>query len=73
MEVLDIEKEFTWVLKVLKSCYNYEQIIVSTKLFYSFINKWDDEISDIKKTTFSSYFNIHKTHQILEINKKSLN
>jgi hypothetical protein len=73
MEVLNIEKEFTWVLKVLKSCYNYEQVIVSTKLFHSFIKKWDNDISDIKKITFSSYFNIQKTNQILEINKKSLN
>jgi len=73
MEVLDIEKEFTWVLKILKSCYNYEQIIVSTNLFYLFINKWDDEISDIKKTTFSSSFNKQKTYQLLKIKKTSLN
>lgn len=73
MEILNIEKEFTWVLKVLKSCYNYEQIIVSTNLFYLFINKWNNDISDIRKTSFSANFNNQKTYQLLKIKKNSLN
>lgn len=34
--------EFEWILDVLKSCENYEQVRVTTKLFENFNSKWND-------------------------------
>jgi hypothetical protein len=50
-----ITDEMDWILKILLSCENHDQIKVSEKLFNNFIKKWEITPTNGKKNYISSY------------------
>ena len=69
MEVLKIQKDYGWVLKVLDSCITQEQVKVCEKLFNNFIYKWVDELSEERLMTFNWNFQKHKSQKLIKIKK----
>lgn len=55
--------EYSWVLNVLDSCKTEEQIKTSENLFNLFLNKWEEDISDIKKIDMTHKFNKLKNYK----------
>lgn len=68
MDVINIENDFKWVLKVLNSSINNNHINTSIILFNTFLKKWDWEISDEKKLSLYGKFNTAKTKMYSQIN-----
>lgn len=68
MDIIEIKKDFDWVLKVLESSTNNGHINTSVRLFDIFIEKWDWEISEEKKLTLFSTFNRSKTKKYSQLN-----
>jgi len=69
MEVLDIQKDYGWVLKVLDSCTSEQQVISCENLFNNFLNKWSDELSEERQKTFFNNFRKYKSHRMLILKK----
>lgn len=69
MEVLKIQKDYGWVLKVLESCITQEQVKVCEKLFNNFIYKWVDELSEERTMTFNWNFQKHKSQKLIKLKK----
>lgn len=72
MEILQIQNEFSWVIKVLDSCVKEQQVTMTDKLFDRFLEKWKEFISDERKTRFSFIFDKAKKGKISEIRKNHL-
>ena len=53
MEIIKLQHEYEWVVSVLNSCTNLDQIKTSEKLFSNFINKWIDDLSEEKTLTLN--------------------
>lgn len=73
MEVLKFEGEYGWVIKVLESCENIEQLIVSQNVFNNFIKKWDKNISNKQKLRLNNSFEKLKWLQTSKLKKKVVN
>lgn len=71
MEVLKIQKDYGWILKVLDSCTNKEQVKTCENLYKNFINKWSDELSEERLTTFFWNFQKQVSQKNLQIKKVS--
>jgi hypothetical protein len=71
MDIIEIEKEFNWVIKVLNSSINNNHINTSIRLFEVFLEKWDWEMSDEKKLSLHGVFNRNKTQKYSQINYHS--
>lgn len=72
MEFLTIENEYQWVLRVLESSINIDQINTSKNLFTCFMNKWSYDISDISEMKFKNTFKLRLTHQENKIKKNKI-
>jgi hypothetical protein len=70
MNIISIETEYEWVLKILNSSKTMDHINVSDKLFESYVKKWLDELSDVKLMTINSIYGRKKSLKILEIQEK---
>jgi len=46
MDMIGIQKEFNWVIKVLESCVNFTQLNSAIRLFENFLNKWERDLSN---------------------------
>jgi hypothetical protein len=69
MEILSIQKDYGWILKVLDSCVTEQQVKTCENLLDNFINKWSDEISDIRRQTFVSNYRRHCSQKVLNLRK----
>lgn len=56
MEILKIEGEYGWVIKILESCETVDQMRVSQNVFKNFIKKWDKTISQERKIRLQDNF-----------------
>lgn len=72
MDVLNIQKDYGWVLKVLESCRTNEQIQTCEKVFKNFINKWVDELSEERLMTFNWNFQKHRSQKLINLRKSTL-
>ena len=69
MDILNIQKDYDWVLNVLNSCMNELQIKTSDRLFENFLIKWSDELSDERKQTFFSNYKKYKSNRTIIVKK----
>ena len=69
MEVIKIQKDYGWVLKVLDSCLSEEQIKSCENLFNLFLNKWSKDLSEERQLTFVSNFRKYKSHRMTIVKK----
>jgi len=67
MEVLKIQKDYGWVLKVLDSCKTKEQVDTCQTLFNNFIYKWIHDLSEERTLTFNWNFQKHKSQKLITI------
>lgn len=67
MDIIKIQKDYGWVLKVLESCLNVEQVKVTERAFENFLKKWSSEISEVRSITFSSNFQKLKSKKLIDI------
>jgi len=67
MDIINIQKDYSWVLKVLESCLNVEQVKVTERAFENFLKKWSSEISEVRSITFSSNFQKLKSKKLIDI------
>jgi hypothetical protein len=65
MDILKLQKEYDWVVTVLNSCENLQQINSSENLFKNFIHKWIDELSEEKTLTLNWNFKKHVSQKKL--------
>ena len=56
MDVLGVELEFNWVVKVLESSKTVTQIDMSEKLFKIFLHKWEGILNIDQQNTFYKNF-----------------
>lgn len=56
MDVLGVELEFNWVVKVLKSSKTLTQIDMSEQLFKIFSHKWEGILNIDQQNTFYKNF-----------------
>ena len=69
MDVINIQKDYGWVLKVLDSCITDTQIKACENLFSNFISKWSEDLSPERIETFYSNFKKYKSQRIRILNK----
>lgn len=60
MEVLQINTEFKWVIKVMESSTNLAHLKTAERLFQNFLDKWKAYISNIILIKLTNDFNINK-------------
>ncbi len=71
MQNKDYFCEFSWVMKVLDSCENEEQIGTTSKLFQLYVKKWKNEINYREIKIFNEHFeNGLKRKSLVRKNKK---
>ena len=61
--------QYSWVLKVLESCENYQQIETSKKLFELYVKKWNKDNKQIN--CFITNFEKEKNSKTLRLKKKN--
>ena len=49
MEFINIQNDYTWVVKVLESCLTESQIDASEKIFKQFLEKWENELPNERR------------------------
>jgi len=69
MDVLKIQKDYGWVLKVLDSCMNEKQVKTCENLFNIFLGKWSKDLSDERQLTFIHNFYKYKSHRMRIVKK----
>ena len=69
MDIIKIQKDYEWVLKVLISSINESQIKTTDRLFNNFINKWSEELSEERKQTFFSNYRKYKSSRTITLRK----
>lgn len=69
MNILNIQKEYEWVLEVLESCLNQEQIKTTEKLFKNFIYKWIDDLSEERLERFNWNFQKYMSQKKLRLKR----
>ena len=56
MDILGVESEFNWVVKVLDSSKTVNQIDMSEQLFKIFLHKWEGILNIDQQNTFYKNF-----------------
>jgi len=67
MDIINIQKDYAWVLKVLETSITKQHVKVCENLFENFVKKWSSDISDVRIMTFSSNFQKLKSKKNLEV------
>ena len=70
MDVLGVESEFNWVVKILESSKTVTQIDMSEQLFKIFSHKWEGILNIDQQNTF--YKNFLEIKEITQNNLLSL-
>jgi len=70
MEIIKLQHEYEWVVSVLNSCTNLDQIKTSENLFSNFINKWIDDLSEEKTLTLNWNFKKHVSQKKLNLSSQ---
>ena len=66
----ELLNQYTWVMKVLDSCQNEEQVRTTEKLFELYVKKWDKELTDKQMSQLSSNFEKEKKVKLSKTRKK---
>lgn len=61
--------QYTWVMNVLDSCENPQQVETAQKLFALYLKKWDKDMSNGCKSTFVNNFDKEKRTKHLKLKK----
>jgi|688.fasta_scaffold73206_6 hypothetical protein len=69
--VQNMESEYSWVIKVLKSSQNMSHINSSQRLFHNFLEKWGKKLNTDEKFYKLNSFNEYKRITIASILKKA--
>jgi len=69
MEFINIQNDYTWVVKVLESCLTESQISTSEKLFGQFLGKWKNEIPDERRDRLNDNFGKLVKSKTVELRK----
>lgn len=69
MDILNIQKDYSFVLKVLESCTKLEHLEASQKLFDNFIYKWISDLSEERTLKFNWNFQKNKSQKIRQLRK----
>lgn len=67
MEVIKINSDYDWILKVLYSCTRIEQVEICQNLFNNFIYKWLSDLSEERTLTFNWNFQKNKSQKLNEL------
>jgi hypothetical protein len=70
MDVFGVEKEFDWLVKILKSSNSMSHVEMCDKLLSFFIKKWDGIVNEDQKITFCYDFESKKVKVIQKLEKK---
>jgi len=65
----DLYSQYSWVLKVLESCENFEQVETSERLFVLYIKKWGKNNDKHLETIFIN-FQKEKNSKLMKLKKK---
>jgi hypothetical protein len=65
----DYFEQYSWILKVLSSCENEEQVKTTEKLFELYMKKWNKETNINFVSTFESNFDKEKKIKSLSLGK----
>lgn len=69
MDVLGIQKEYDWVVKILESSKYSSHIDMSQKLLTFLLKKWDGILNEDQKITFLNDFKHRKVKIIKKVEK----
>ncbi len=69
----ELLNQYTWVMKVLDSCQNEEQVRTTERLFELYVKKWDKELTDKQMRQLSSNFEKEKKVKLSKTRKKKGN
>jgi hypothetical protein len=69
MEFINLQNDYTWVIKVLESCVTEFQIDASEKIFKQFLEKWGNELPDERREKLVNNFDKLVKSKTVEIRK----
>jgi|TARA_R110000868_G_scaffold87087_1_gene243803 hypothetical protein len=69
MEFINIQNDYTWVVKVLESCLTESQVDASEKIFKQFLGKWGNELPDERREKLIYNFDKLVKSKTVEIRK----
>lgn len=69
MEFINLQNDYTWVIKVLESCVTEFQIDASEKIFKQFLEKWGNELPDERREKLVNNFDKLVKLKTVEIRK----
>jgi len=69
MEFINLQNDYTWVVKVLESCVTEFQIDASEKIFKQFLEKWGNELPDERREKLVNNFDKLVKSKTVEIRK----
>jgi hypothetical protein len=72
MDVFGVQKEYDWVLRVLKSSKTSSHVDMSNKLIFFFQKKWDGILNQDQKNTFLCDFEREKVKIVKKLKKNTL-
>ena len=69
MEFINLQNDYTWVIKVLESCVTEFQIDASEKIFKQFLEKWENELPNERREKLIYNFDKLVKSKSVEIRK----
>lgn len=69
MEFINVQNDYTWVVKVLESCVTEFQIDASEKIFKQFLEKWRNKLPDKRREKLIYNFNKLVKSKTVEVRK----
>lgn len=66
-----LHNQYTWVMKVLDSCENFEQIETSEKLFQLYLKNWKNDLTYSHMSIITSNFEKEKKGKLSKVGKKN--
>jgi len=65
--------QYSWIMKVLSSCENDEQVETTTRLFDLYVNRWKRDLTTKQMNQLISNFEREKKNKSLKSRKKKGN
>lgn len=69
----ELLNQYTWVMKVLDSCQNEEQVKTTERLFELYKKKWNCDLTDKQLDQLSSNFEKEKKGKLTKTKKRKGN
>ena len=66
----ELLNQYTWVMKVLDSCQNEEQVRTTERLFELYVKKWNKDLTDKQMSQLSSNFEREKKGKLSKTRKR---